>query len=299
MAWCPKCDVEYKDGIEICSECHSKLIQNPKHLFPVYMGAEEEMNRIADFLKYNDIKCEVIDMLDGNYSIFTDKRNVQMAQKVISVFLSQESIKQEFEEAIDTKSIQDADETDENNDELSSEMEDELEEISEEILKDSTAPYKAVVFKSKADKAKDYLGSAYTLFLVSALAAILLVLIQFEVLPFEFANPILMYFVFSAMIIAFIVLGVSSLKNGRQYQKDAPREVEEIESLKKWYQENLDEETINKVISATEDEEDSIYYARIDYMKKQAKEAFPDTADALLDYVTDDYYGVLFTDKDN
>ena len=26
MPWCPKCEVEYKDGVEVCVDCGTKLI---------------------------------------------------------------------------------------------------------------------------------------------------------------------------------------------------------------------------------------------------------------------------------
>lgn len=66
MPWCPKCIIEYRDGIDKCSECGVELIdelvsddprpdQNSKEAFLMTAAGNIEADLIESILKDNDI----------------------------------------------------------------------------------------------------------------------------------------------------------------------------------------------------------------------------------------------------
>lgn len=63
MPWCPKCKTEFREGIEICSDCKTELvnkikeekIEYDKEIFLMCVAGEIEANGVESLLRAHDI----------------------------------------------------------------------------------------------------------------------------------------------------------------------------------------------------------------------------------------------------
>jgi len=87
MPWCPKCEVEYIDGIKMCSDCHVELeAEYPAEDKPAEISPDElmlavvaitadEADRLSDMLKLNSIPVvlKTDESLEGGTGIYVPR----------------------------------------------------------------------------------------------------------------------------------------------------------------------------------------------------------------------------------
>ena len=67
--WCPKCKLEYQDGITICADCGTELVESialPEGVDICELMDEDMLDEVMEFLTYSGIKEMAKEPLDDN-----------------------------------------------------------------------------------------------------------------------------------------------------------------------------------------------------------------------------------------
>ncbi len=280
MPWCPVCKNEYVKGYTRCSDCDVDLVESledgPK---PIIFGEEEPVNQMAEFLKANGIADAFTryDEKEKAHELYVPNDKVQDAKNIINAFLRQKA-EEEAEEQI------------------------EVEEVEGEVV-DENAPKspdrrKGGSYEDKAAKAEEYKSSAVALIVVGALGIVALVLFWMGVLPFRMygMGKIMFTGVMGFMFLVFFVMGFNSIKMYKTYVGVASKENTLIDEINAFMEERLTKEHVDGTLhisaaaAADDAEQARLYFARMEYMKRQILEAFPDLDMPLADKLADDWY---------
>ncbi len=104
---CPKCGMEFKDGIEICTDCGTKLVEDLKEaaseMTPLLSLPAEYVERMCAYLTYSEITAKTVpnEDVDGEKVLLVSSSQKELAAKHASVFLSQEPLTDYIEENVD------------------------------------------------------------------------------------------------------------------------------------------------------------------------------------------------------
>lgn len=104
---CPKCGMEFKDGMETCTDCGTKLVQD-------LSGVSEEKiallslpfayaERLKDYLKYSHIDAELQsnEEIEGEGILYVNVSDKEQASKHVAIFLSQEPVTEEVDDTVE------------------------------------------------------------------------------------------------------------------------------------------------------------------------------------------------------
>lgn len=277
MLWCPVCKTEYNDGIEVCADCGTKLVNKKMETSetPIISGSEYLMKRLSKFLDYNNIDNELYENEQNEFELYVPKKLEVYAKKVVAVFLQQETI-HETEEAV---------------------SDDEILEDTEEILTDSVAPYIDKVYQKKEDKANDFKSSAYILTLVGALGIIFLVLMKLNIININLMDSIFVDIVMGALFLIFFVLGILSFISAKKYAKEAVEEENLTKKINQWCDDNITAEKIDSIFTNTKENmpEELKYFKRTARMKELITDTFLNLDESFLDHITEEYYQKIYS----
>jgi hypothetical protein len=156
------------------------------------------------------------------------------------------------------------------------------------------------VYQDKKTKAEDFKSSAYTLLLVGIIGIIALILINLGVLPIKFLNVnIMTTIVMGALFIIFIVIGISSFKSFKQYEKEAVDEDNLTNRIKSWVNENVTAEYIRENVYFDEATPDEMkYFKYIELLKTKITDEFGSVNASYLDAICEEIYAELFEENE-
>lgn len=264
MPWCPVCKNEYVDGVRICADCKVELVDEleERKEKPVTFGTEEEMQKLNDFLQYNQVQSGNIEFNEKEqiYEIFVSPEDRKQAKKLASIFMQEEALKNRQES-----------------------------EESEEPCKDNAEP---LLYENKSDKAENFKTSAYTLILVGAVGAVVLVLSALKVFPFQFS--ILAYAVMSILFGLFLIMGILSFGSYKKIAREAVSENNLTREIKEWCTENLNADRVDEGLFTDEISEEMKYFKRAERMKKIISETYINLEDGFLDALVEEIYASIF-----
>lgn len=156
------------------------------------------------------------------------------------------------------------------------------------------------VYQDKKTKAEDFKSSAYTLFIVGFLGIIALILIECGLLPVQLAAPnkYITYFVMGAMFLVFMVMGVSSFRSFKVYEKEAVTEDKLTADIKKWTKENIDVKELMEKVRFEEDIlEEEKYFRYFEILKSCITDKFGKLNASYLEAVCEEVYTELFENE--
>lgn len=277
MPWCPVCKNEYKEGIVRCSDCQAPLVDTLEESSSrIMFGEKAQMERLAAFLEYSGIAGAAVehDEAEDVYECLVRPADETAAKKLAGTFLAQESER-----------------------ELSSMDEEERRALCEE----QAAAREAVrggVYQKKAEKAEDFQSSAYTLLPVGVLGLLAVAGVAAGIIPLRLADNVryIFYLVMSALFIAFIAVGISSLKLSKKLAADGKTEEAETERLMGWFTEHFTADSLDeRLAQALAGEPDEVkYFKRFELIKGLLSEQMPQAAENYLEKVADDLYQQLY-----
>ncbi|MDD2972428.1 MAG: hypothetical protein PHE02_09905 [Lachnospiraceae bacterium] len=270
------------EGMKVCADCGVELVDTLEDMQPkaITFGTEDEITRLNEFLKYNQLKSGSIryDEAEDVYELFVASEDVQKAKRIASIFKQEEALSREEEAA-------------------QSETGESAEELLEDITTDTNAGMgtvqgTGVVYENKRDKAENFKSSAYTLIIVGIAGAMALLLCKTGIIPFHL--NLLTYGVMGVMFAVFLIMGISSYRSYKQYAGDAKEEEELKEEVERWCRENLTRQAIDDGLFQEEFSEEMKYFRRMEKMKQEVEKTFLNMEEGFLDTILEDLYPTIF-----
>ena len=308
MPWCPKCKNEYREGITVCADCGTPLVDDiveevvKKEVFST--PDEELVKRFQAFLEYSDIHSgsyEYVEEKEG-FVFFVGEKDLKQAKKLFKGFAiaeSENAVKKALEEMSVNNQIPNLEEGEELSEEELAELaesagenfEEEAEQ-DEEVKEDSShlrSPAK--VYMKQEEKYKDLHSTAYT-FLIVGIAG--LAFVALNALGFiTFIGNMLAYVLYTAIFGGCIVVAITSFKDAKKAKAQIQDEEDLTAKVKKWLEENITE----AVLAEVEDKElgDEVNYLnKMEHMAKLLTKEFPELDADYADQLCEEFYGEKF-----
>lgn len=271
MPWCPKCKNEYYEGVKVCADCGSELVDSLEE----WEKAEREAKEAAMREQMDALKEMLREEADGEAG-------------------AEDSAEAEMTLTEGSEDEKDAD---------SGDGDDEAAVKSERKASKTAENTSRGVYQNYEEKAADNKSSAYTLLVVGVIGIIVIVLCFCDVikLPLSESSRFMILGVMGAMFLFFIVMGAVSMKNAGKYAKKAESEKELTKELEKWFVECVTAEKIDEGLFTEEEadfSEEQKYFKRFDKMKELLSERFLNLNDGYMDRFLDKHYQDIFGDRE-
>lgn len=308
MPWCPKCKNEYREGITVCADCGTPLVDDfveeivKEEVFST--PVEELAERFKAFLEYSDIHSgsyEYEEEKEG-FVFYVGKKDFKQAKKLFKGFAiteSENAVKKALEEMPAANQIPNLEEGEElSEQELAQLAESVAEGLKEEVeqdeetRKDSShlrAPAK--VYMKQEDKYKDLHSTAYT-FLIAGVAGLAFVALN-AMGMISFIGNMLAYVLYTVIFGGCIVVSVTSFRDAKKAKEQIRDEEDLTANVKKWLEGNI---TAN-VLAEVEDEalgDEVNYLNKMEHMAKLLTKAFPELDTDYADQLCEEFYGEKF-----
>lgn len=279
MAWCPKCKMEYREGITICADCGTPLVENyteeEEQVSVLLTDNNELAQRFHNFLEYSEIKGALLGSVEetGEYSVSVPASKEKEAKKLFKGFYLTE-----LEKAAEAK----AESMNEASEDASS----------EEEQAEAYTPA-AGAYVKKEEKYKDFSSTAWT-FLVVGIGGLVFTVLNILGYITLFNNPVS----YTALLVMFsgcLLVSVSSFKSAKKAQGEIAEENRVIEDVKEWMENNIHEADLLPLQDDTVSDEIN-FLNKINYIKNAVTEQFGKLDEAFLDEVTEEFYNTHMED---
>lgn len=301
--WCPKCKMEYQEGITVCADCGTELVEGTEDDFDVAIlckfNDREIANEFVDFLKYSGVlNARVDESEDSLFLVLVPTKAEKKAERLFRGFvMSKEENRdngQSESNDLDWAEVQGEDNVSDEGESETDEVEEksfsvsDIGEIPDEILYEQSSRY---VKKEEAYKDMKFTGLSFII--VGVIGLVYLLLCRIHVIPIEY--HIIVFCILIAMFAAFLISGISSVIKSGKMKREIPEEEVMTEEINKWLGENVTEEIVSgwKDESVSEAENDinvmnTIRYALI--------RQYPEQDTAFLDMLAEEYFRENFVD---
>ena len=311
--WCPKCKIEYREGITVCADCGTELVEKLENLVDVCeIKGEAAVDEMLDFLHYSgmeDIKKEWVEETES-FRLMVDKKEVQRAEKLVHGYLlgkeqEKETRKEQFPEDDETDAseemLPESDSSEIENTEVgqnitvsshgedSSLFDDEVEEETMELLYSKEQKE----FVKRSEKYNDVKFSGYTLIIFGILGGVYLTLTQLKIIPLSY--DLVVFCILGVLFAGFLVAGVLSLIKAGKIKKEIPAEEEKMKEIKQWMEENVTEEKMSdwRDEGVSQMENDLIVSAKL---RRYLMDNFPEADKAMMEKLADEFYENKFVE---
>lgn len=319
--WCPKCKMEYREGITVCADCGAELVEDIQSLVDVCeIKGETDADELVDFLHYSgiqEVKKEWMEE-EESFRLLVKEKEAQKAEKMVHGYLMgkeeekaarekqnawkdelagdseevvpEEEVFQKMDDVSETEAENTSDNTD-NLSELAEEEETEREVLFDEEVEEETMDLlytnESKEFVRRSEKYKDVKFSGYTFIFFGILGGVYLVLTQLKVIPLSY--DILILCLLAVLFAGFLVAGIVSLVKARKIKKEIPEEEERIDAINQWLEENVTQEKMEewKSSNATEMENDLLLTAKL---RNETARMFPEEDLGMIEKLVDEYY---------
>lgn len=272
--WCPKCKTEYQEGITICAECGSKLVDGSESDFLTVVLCELQDESIADklmeYLEFSGIKKATKKEENGIYIITVPGKQFKQAEKFLRGFMLalQENSEKKQEDAP---------------------------VISEYMEQDSDSyevPTKT--YTKKADEYKDTKFSGITFIIFGLIGIAYIILCKLEIIPLRYSNII--FICLLCMFSAFVIGGIVSVIKSRKIKGQILEEESLTSQLKLWIGKNITDEMIEswKDKNVSDEENELIIMSNL---RKKLVNDYPQLDISYLEMVADEYFNEHLSEK--
>lgn len=279
MPWCPKCENEYVEGMDVCPDCGMDLVDelSERRGTPVIFGEEEQMERLKDFLFFNKIEsAEVIyDENENVYELYVNDTDRKQAVLAVSIFMKEEAQKEE--KLSDDGDLLPKDERG----------------IPGYPMPDSKA---RGLYQNSEKQAEENRSSGYMLLIIGGAGLVAIILLFMGIIPINMAamNKYMVCGVMGGLFVLFIVMGLVSMKSSLVLAKKAETENNLKGEITRWCEENLTAEIVDEGLFQSEQPEEEKYFKRVEKMKQYISHQFMNLDEGFLDSFTDEYYQNVF-----
>ena len=333
--WCPKCKMEYRDGITVCADCGSPLMEGTAEDFDVVelctFKEEKTAVSLIEFMEYSKVdSAKKVDNEDGTFTVTVPAALEKKAEKLFRGFLLGQAEKKEMREYRRKKSMElkkaameaekdtsedvDASEGDE---EEEKEYDWDAEEKEEETYKESEEDYEEAEhlgsldsgdetpeellyageanYITKEEEYSDMKYSGITFIIFGILGAIYLMLCRTHVIPITY-NPFV-FVVICLLFVGFEIMGVVNCVKSSQIKIQIPAEKEKMEQVMNWLTTNITQDNVDMWTddSVTEMENDLTITSHI---RNSLVHQFKEEQVAFLEYMADKFYTEQYLEKE-
>lgn len=276
MPWCPKCKTEYRDGIEVCSDCGTKLVSSMEEsydfdkakLLNFLYGPEEQVESIRKYLsnigklKAHSVYNEKKDI----YELFIKPEDQARATQLVNQFFEQVNAQQ-----VSGQSAQ-------------------------ATAQKQRMPGKEA-YRSAKERAADHKSSAIILMILGVLGLTTIVLMATGVFSFVSLSgmgAVLTYSVMGGFFLMFIIMSVVSFKSYKELQQVDTAENNTNKELDEFCAQYLTKEIIDSKIGSLITDESQEYFYRAEFMRKVLSDKYPNLGASFLEDYIDNKYGEIF-----
>lgn len=327
MPWCPNCKAEYIDGITICKDCGTELVNDEEKENPIIVFSETDKEKFAEkfvqFLQYSDIDqvSYEFDEEKEKWVVLIPETSRKKVQKLYNAFYTVESEKsltdikltnneeaqaeeteeewysdeKELEESVDSEddgsenAYYDSDPVDFSDDSLF-----DKEELQEIIKNKNKKPTKSATYVKKEDHYNDLHSSGITFLSVSVVGIIILILNALGII--HITSGLLTYIVMGGLFLVFIFIGISTLSNASKVKSQIADENRLTEEINEYLSQNVTSELLDS-LSKEETNEEIQFFHKLENMKAMVKEKFGDLDETYLDFIVEEYYNSNFENE--
>lgn len=296
MPWCPKCNMEYREGIKECVDCGTELVDDAtenqaQESELVRLETEEYALKLIEFLRYSKIDqvSYSYDEKDQAYVVTVNENTLKEAKKLFQAFYTAET---EAEEAA-------KDNTKSNSSENYEDKDSDDEELSYESNKDNNkmndlrSASKSSVYVKKADQFKDLRSTGY-IFLVVGIGGLIVLLLNILGI-FSFYQGYFAWTVMGVLFTIFLIVGFGTLRHSKQVQGQIAEEETLTNTINSWLEKSITQEVLDSVIDPNEAVEIN-YFKQTEYIKKGILDEFDkDLDDSYVDLLVEEFYNSHFT----
>lgn len=152
------------------------------------------------------------------------------------------------------------------------------------------------LYESSSDKYKDNLSSAITFFVCGGIGIVILLLNYFGIIHLvdkSSSSFILINVILALLFIAFIAIGLWSLKYSKTIKASADNDNKVSKEIFDWLENNI---TAGDIEASYNNDipEEMKYFSRSSYVKDQISSNFPDCQEELKESISDSYIEKLF-----
>jgi len=293
--WCPKCKIEYRDGITVCADCGSELVsQEQRETADICEVPDEGMaDEIVRYLSYSGVKDARKEKRDGGgFQVMVSLSSVQAAEKLFRGYLL---AKEDEKKANSTEKQAEAEilsgrdfhcsgkQTEgEGTEDTFSETEGTEEDIVDVLYHSGKKDY-----VKSADRYRDMKFSGITFIVFGLLGAVYLVLSRAKVIPIQY--NLVVFCMIAALFGAFVIAGIFSLAKASKIKSEIPEEEEKTREIREWLDGNVTKEIAEGWADsmASEGENDLLVTAHI---RAMLTKQYPKEAVEYLEMIADEYF---------
>lgn len=277
---CPKCGMEFKDGIVICTDCGTTLVRDLQEaqveMVPMISLPAAYATRLCAYLVYSDIKAEAVvnEENPDEKIILVSASQKTLASKHAGVFLTQEPLEEALSEVNE---------------------EDEPEDALSFLANYAPSGHQYKTVRTKYDEA---VSTAFT-FGGCAIGLVLLILDYF-ITNFLPKGSIMTVILFAGIAIAMIFGSIKYFFISKDLKKAAEEEGYQQVSIRSWLENNpIQKIMMDAMMEQMGSQFEETLIEREYFLLGVLKEQFPDINQGLLEYEAERYLDELDEDAED
>ena len=271
---CPKCGMEFKDGIVSCTDCGTALVHDLQNaqaeMIPMISLPAAYATRLCAYLVYSDITAEAVVNEENTDEkiIMVSASQKTLASKHAGVFLTQEPLDEELSEVNE---------------------EDEPEDALSFLANYAPSGHQYKTARTRYDEA---VSTAFT-FGGCAIILILLVLDYF-ITNFLPKGSLMTTIIFAGIAIAMIFGSIKYFSISKDLKKEAEEEGYQQVSIRSWLEKNpIQKIMMDAMMEQMGSQFEETLIEREYFLLGVLKEQFPDINQGLLEYEAERYLDEL------
>ncbi len=320
MSWCPKCKIEYREGIEVCADCGTELVDalpaDDDYVCVFQSDNKPLTDKLSAYLVYSKIENSIRELTDESnetvFAVYVPPEKFKKAKKACNAFATVEAeIKAkeiienlnstdesalydgatEDNDCYDSVSVTDAVfENTSDEDDLSGTEQDYIENDRQSDAKKLLHSQNNVYVK-KSEQSKDLKSTAITFFVFAIMLSGFFVINFLEIIT-VFSSTISLICL-ALLSVGCLFVGINSLNRAKKASAEAVEEDKLTSELNKWLSENVDEDLLIR-FDKEDLTEEANYIERTEGIKNMMTNAFGEIDEDYLDNIIEDFYNRNF-----